>query len=53
MDKKGRINISTKKLKIFFAKSGNVCAFPDCSNPIIAEDGDENKPLAEMAYYCL
>ena len=37
-------------MKILFAKSGNLCAFPNCQTPIIANEGDENKPLAEMAH---
>lgn len=45
-----RIKIPEPELKILFAKSGNLCAFPDCQMPIIANEGDENKPLAEMAH---
>lgn len=47
---KYRISISSTEQKILFAKSGNVCAFPGCDLPIIAEVGDENKPLAEIAH---
>jgi len=45
-----RKKIQESELKILFAKSGNLCAFPGCQTPIIANDGDENKPLAEMAH---
>jgi hypothetical protein len=45
-----RIKILEPELKILFAKSGNLCAFPNCQTPIIASEGDENKPLAEMAH---
>ena len=45
-----RMNISQTEQKILFAKSGNVCAFPDCDSPIIADVGDDSKPLAEMAH---
>ena len=44
------MNISQTEQKILFAKSGNVCAFPDCDLPIIADVGDDSKPLAEMAH---
>ena len=47
---KYRMNISQTEQKILFAKSGNVCAFPDCDSPIIADIGDDSKPLAEMAH---
>ena len=47
---KYRMNISQTEQKILFAKSGNVCAFPDCDLPIIADVGDDSKPLAEMAH---
>lgn len=47
---KYRISISSTEQKILFAKSGNICAFPGCDLPIIAEVGDENKPLAEIAH---
>ena len=47
---KYRMNISQTEQKILFAKSGNVCAFPDCDSPIIADVGDDSKPLAEMAH---
>ncbi len=45
-----RIRISEPELKILFAKSHNQCAFPKCFNPVIAEENDEQKPLAEMAH---
>ena len=44
------MNPSQTEQKILFAKSGNVCAFPDCDSPIIADVGDDSKPLAEMAH---
>lgn len=50
MGKKGRAKPLEAELKILFAKSGNLCAFPECRNPIIAQEGDEQKPLAEMAH---
>ncbi|GIK56082.1 MAG: hypothetical protein HND44_01635 [Chloroflexi bacterium] len=45
-----RIKIPETEIKILFAKSGNLCAFPSCQNPIIANEGDGDKPLAEMAH---
>ena len=45
-----RVSIPQKERNILFAKSGNVCAFPDCVVPVIADGGDESKPLAEMAH---
>lgn len=45
-----RMSIPSKERNILFAKSGNVCAFPDCVAPVIADVGDESKPLAEMAH---
>jgi len=45
-----RIKIPETEIKILFAKSGNLCAFPSCQTPIIANEGDEDKPLAEMAH---
>ncbi len=48
--RKSRISIPQTEMKILFAKSGNVCAFPGCNMPIIAESGDNSKPLAEMAH---
>ncbi|GAK59605.1 Blr0077 protein [Candidatus Vecturithrix granuli] len=50
MGKKSRISPPDAELKILFAKSGNVCAFPGCNTAIIAEEGDERRPLAEMAH---
>ena len=47
---KYRMNIPQTEQKILFAKSGNVCAFPECDSPIIAEVGDESIPLAQMAH---
>lgn len=44
------MNISQTEQKILFAKSWNLCAFPKCDAPVIAEDGGESKPLAEMAH---
>ncbi len=45
-----RTKIPETEIKILFAKSGNLCAFPSCQTPIIANEGDEDKPLAEMAH---
>ncbi len=45
-----RIKIPVPEMKILFAKSGNLCAFPSCQTPIIANEGDEDKLLAEMAH---
>lgn len=45
-----RVNISESELKILFARSGNLCAFPGCQTPVIAQEGDELKPIAEMAH---
>jgi hypothetical protein len=45
-----RLKIPEAELKILFAKSGNLCAFPSCQMPIIVNEGDEEKPLAEMAH---
>ena len=47
---KYRMNISQTEQKILFAKSGNVCAFPNCDAPIIVDVGDDSKPIAEMAH---
>jgi hypothetical protein len=47
---KSRLKISETVLKTLFAKSGNICAFPNCTTPIIVDEGDESKPLAEMAH---
>ena len=45
-----RLKIPEKELKVLFAKSGNVCAFPGCETPVIADEKGEMKPLAEMAH---
>ena len=45
-----RMNIPQKEKNVLFAKSGNVCAFPHCVVPVIAEEGNESKPLAEVAH---
>ena len=47
---KYRMKIPPQEQKILFAKSGNTCAFPDCDSPVIADVGDDSKPLAEMAH---
>jgi hypothetical protein len=47
---KSRVNIPESELKILFARSGNLCAFPGCQTQIIAQEGDELKPIAEMAH---
>ena len=47
---KYRMNIPQKEKNVLFAKSGNICAFPGCAVPVIAEEGDESKPLAEVAH---
>lgn len=47
---KSRANIPESELKILFARSGNLCAFPGCQTPIIAQKGDELKPIGEMAH---
>ncbi len=47
---KSRVNIPESELKILFARSGNLCAFPGCQTQVIAQEGDESKPLAEMAH---
>ena len=45
-----RLKIPEIELKVLFAKSGNVCAFPGCETPVIADEKGEIKPLAEMAH---
>lgn len=45
-----RVNIPESELKILFARSGNLCAFPGCQTQVIAQEGDELKPIAEMAH---
>lgn len=45
-----RVNIPESELKILFARSGNLCAFPGCQFQVIAQEGDELKPIAEMAH---
>ena len=34
---KSRIRIPEKEQRILFAKSGNICAFPDCDSPVIID----------------
>ncbi|MXX23840.1 MAG: hypothetical protein F4Z82_00130 [Caldilineaceae bacterium SB0668_bin_21] len=45
-----RMSIPQREKNILFAKSGNRCAFHNCEMPVIADEGDESKPLAEMAH---
>lgn len=45
-----RLNIPESELKILFASSGNICAFPGCQTKLIAREGDELKPIGEMAH---
>ncbi|MBA7546656.1 hypothetical protein ES705_39048 [subsurface metagenome] len=45
-----RVKIKESQLKILFAKSGNQCAFPGCSQKLIVNEDDTDKPLGEMAH---
>ena len=47
---KYRMRIPEKEQRILFAKSGNICAFPDCDSSVIADIDNENRPIAEMAH---
>lgn len=47
---KSRLSIPESELKILFTRSGNFCAFPGCQTQVIAQEGDELKPIAEIAH---
>lgn len=50
IDEKKRRKPSEAVLKILFAKSGNICAFPNCKTHLIADVDDASKPLGEIAH---
>ncbi|MBN2267372.1 MAG: hypothetical protein JW725_03475 [Candidatus Babeliaceae bacterium] len=47
---KKRRHPSESALKVLFAKSGNLCAFPKCDQRLIADEQEASKPLGEMAH---
>ncbi len=49
-------NYSKKTLKILFAKSGNQCAHPNCTNALIEPVTDKSEALVtatDLPYLCI
>lgn len=43
--RKPKRNYTQRTLKVLFALSGNQCAYPDCTNPVIVPSTDQSDPL--------
>ena len=43
---------SEKTIKVLFGSSGNQCAYPGCTNPIVAPETEQSANAAIVAYIC-